>query len=158
MPLHYRCYRVYITVASAKQTSDTLKIFPAQLPMPATSSAVSAMESARSQVQALQHPAPAAPFETFGDDQQNALHQLSKIFNTAASYNPYQNQPPQTNEQTDPPVSVKTPVPTAPVRQSLRLNPPEAPRVAPPAALRVIQQTDNSYNGQQMNKPNPNNQ
>jgi hypothetical protein len=103
---HYRCYRVYVSATHAERISDTVEFLPVHVPMPQTSSADRATYAALDLIQALQHPAPAAPFLNFGDAQLAALHTLSHIFRSA----------------------IKTPVPEA-----TYTHPAVLPRVGPPA-------------------------
>jgi len=77
---HYRCYRVYISKTGGERIANTLEFLPQHVTMPATSSADRATYTALDLIDALQHPAPAAPFATFGDAQLQALRALTAIF------------------------------------------------------------------------------
>jgi hypothetical protein len=84
-PEHYRCYQVYVTKTAGTRISDTVEFFPRATSMPRTSSADAATFAAQALVEALAHPAPAAPFALLGDLQQQALQKLAAIFNQAVN-------------------------------------------------------------------------
>jgi hypothetical protein len=48
---HYRCYKVYVTKTVATRITDTVECFPAQCPMPKTSSANAALSATRDIIQ-----------------------------------------------------------------------------------------------------------
>jgi hypothetical protein len=68
-PEHYRCYQVYVTTTRSQRTADTVEFFPTNVSMPKTSSSDRATFAALDLVDALQNPAPAAPFPNFGQAQ-----------------------------------------------------------------------------------------
>jgi hypothetical protein len=77
---HYRCYQVDTTKTKETRIVDTVEFFPSKLSMPNTSSKDLASISALEFSNALQNPAPAAPFSHIGTAQLQALRQLSDIF------------------------------------------------------------------------------
>jgi hypothetical protein len=79
---HYHCQRVYVTKTAAKRIADTVEFFPHQSTMPTTSSVDAARDTAAALTQGLLNPAPATPFATIGDAQQQALTKLADIFNS----------------------------------------------------------------------------
>jgi hypothetical protein len=80
---HYRCYQVHITKTKGTRIVDTVEFPPAKLTMPSTSSKYLASIAALELSNALQNPAPAAPFSKIGTAQLQALRQLSDIFSAA---------------------------------------------------------------------------
>jgi hypothetical protein len=84
-PEHYRCYQVYVTKTRSQRTADTVEFFPPNVSMPKTSSSDRATFAALDLADALQNPAPAAPFTNFGQAQLDAIRQLTEIFQTAAA-------------------------------------------------------------------------
>jgi hypothetical protein len=80
---HYRCYRAYITSTNAERITDTVEFFPSHCNMPRLSSADTALWAATELIDALQHPAPAAPFATLSNDKLTALQHLADIFKQA---------------------------------------------------------------------------
>jgi hypothetical protein len=91
---HYRCYQVHITKTKGTRIVDTVEFFPATLAMPRTSSKDLASIAAVELSNALQNPAPAAPFSQIGTAQPQALRQLSDIFSAALSSRIKQQAPP----------------------------------------------------------------
>jgi hypothetical protein len=77
---HYRCYQLHITKTKGTRIVDTVEFFPATFFMPRTSSKDLASIAAMELSDALQHPAPAAPFSQIGTVQLQALRQLSDFF------------------------------------------------------------------------------
>jgi hypothetical protein len=77
---HYRCYQVHITKTKGTRIVDTVEIPPAELAMLITSSKDLASIAALELSNALQNPAPAAPFSQIGTAQLQALRQLLDIF------------------------------------------------------------------------------
>jgi hypothetical protein len=80
---HYRCYQVHITKTKGTRIVDTVEFFPAKLAMPRTSSKDLASIAALELSNALQNPAPAAPFSQIGTAQLQALRQLSDMLSAA---------------------------------------------------------------------------
>jgi hypothetical protein len=80
---HYRCYQVHITKTKETRIVDKVEFFPAKVAMPSTSSKDLASIAALELPNALQNPAPAAPFSQIGTAQLQALRQLSDIFSAA---------------------------------------------------------------------------
>jgi hypothetical protein len=93
---HYRCYQVHITKTKGIQIFDTVEFFSSKTAMPQTSSKDLAIIAALELSNALQNPAPAAPFSHIGTVQLQALRQLSEIFSAAL---------PSTTAKHAPPVS-----------------------------------------------------
>jgi hypothetical protein len=79
-PHHYRCWQVFIPQTAGKRYSDTVKFFPATVPMPQLSSADAATQAIRDLLQALKNPHLATPFALLGDAQHSAIKQLALIF------------------------------------------------------------------------------
>jgi hypothetical protein len=77
---HYRCYQVHVTKKNGTRIVDTVEFFPSKLAMPNTSSKDLASIAALELSNALQNPAPAAPFSHIGTAQLQALRQLPDIF------------------------------------------------------------------------------
>ncbi len=125
-PDHYRCYRVYIPSTRSERIADTVEFFPTKVTMPKTSSADRATFAALALVEALQHPAPAAPFASFGEAQIAALRQLATIFLTAAPKAPLPEMAPKQapTASTPPPPRV-----TVPPNKTLPAPPPHPPAV-----------------------------
>jgi hypothetical protein len=101
---HYRCYQMHITKTKGTRIVDTVEFFPATLLMPCTSSKDISSIAAMELSDALQHPAPAAPFSQIGTAQLQAMRQLSDIFSRCCQlvqhllrprrhYNPHQLKP-----------------------------------------------------------------
>jgi hypothetical protein len=80
---HYRCYQVHITKTKGTRIDDTVDFFPAKLAMSSKSSKDLASIAELEISNALQNPAPAAPFSQIGTAQLQALHQLLDIFSAA---------------------------------------------------------------------------
>jgi hypothetical protein len=80
---HYRCYQVHITKTKGTRIVDTVEFPPSKLSMPNTSSKDLASTAALELSNALQNPAPEAPFSHIGTAQLQALRQLSDIFPAA---------------------------------------------------------------------------
>jgi hypothetical protein len=93
---HYRWYQVHIKKTKGIHIVDTVEFFPSKLSMPNTSSKDLAIIAALELSNALQNPAPAAPFSHIGTAQLQALHQLSDIFSAALPYGTAQHAPPLT--------------------------------------------------------------
>jgi hypothetical protein len=91
---HYRCYQVHITKTRGTRIVDTVEFPPAKLPMPSTSSKDLASIATLEFSNALQNPAPAAPFSQIGAAQLQALHQLSDTFSAAMPSGTSQHAPP----------------------------------------------------------------
>jgi hypothetical protein len=77
---HYRCYKVHVTKTKGKPIVDTVEFFPSKLAMANTYSKDFSSIAALKLSNALQHPAPAAPFSQIGTAQLQALRQLSDFF------------------------------------------------------------------------------
>jgi hypothetical protein len=84
---HYRCYQVHITKTKGTRIVDTVDFFPSKMTMPHTSSKDLASTTALELSNALQNPAPAAPFSHIGTAQLQSLCQLSDIFSAAVPSN-----------------------------------------------------------------------
>jgi hypothetical protein len=82
---HYRCYRLFITKTQSYRIADMVEFFPSKITMPKLSSQDAASQAAQDLIQALQNPAPAAPFHPLGAAHLTALHQLAAIFCNAPS-------------------------------------------------------------------------
>jgi hypothetical protein len=80
---HYGCYQVHITKTKGTRIFDTVEFFPAKLAIPRTSSKDLASIEALELSNALQNPAPAAPFSHIGTAQLQEQRQLSDIFSAA---------------------------------------------------------------------------
>ncbi len=80
---HYRCYKVYITSTHGERIVDTIQFFPTHTEMPKLLSADNAMRAAQELTEALQNPAPAAPFAMLGSEKLGALKDLARIFSDA---------------------------------------------------------------------------
>jgi hypothetical protein len=74
---YYRCYQVHITKTKGTRLVDTVEFFPSRLSIPNTSSKDPTSIAALELSNALQNPAPAAPFSHIGTAQLQALRQLS---------------------------------------------------------------------------------
>jgi hypothetical protein len=98
---HYRCYQVHVIKTKGTRIVDTVEFFPSKTAMPHTSSkdliSISALELSN----ALQNPAPVAPFSQIGTAQLQELRQLSEIFSAALPSGTSQHAPPvaQTSSQ-----------------------------------------------------------
>ena len=77
---HYRCYRVYVTKTRAERIADTVEFPPADIPMPETSSTDRAIKAIEELTHCIKNPAPATPFNNYGDETEEALQQLAEIF------------------------------------------------------------------------------
>ena len=111
-------------------------IFPHQCPIPKTSSVNAAIVEARALTEALTNPDPAASFTQFGDAKQQAIAELSKIFeNAIENPAPPIGVPPQLAVLTVPPPSPRVTMTQVPPRVTII---PVPPRVTiPPVPLRV---------------------
>jgi hypothetical protein len=109
--------------------------------MPKTSSIDRATFAALDLADALQNPAPAAPFANFGQAQLDAIRQLAEIFQTAAAPPPIQVPPtPAPTALPTAPLPTQSPprVPARPLRvpaPSLRRNPTRHPIASPRVAM-----------------------
>jgi hypothetical protein len=136
---HYRCYQVHITKTKGTRIVDTVDFFPAKLAMPSTSSKDLARIAALELSNALQNPAPAAPFIQIGTAQLQALHQLSDIFSAALPSGTAQNAPPLSKNSSQSRSTVQqgtadqTPMPQQPIP-----TPVCSPSLAPRRSQRVI--------------------
>jgi hypothetical protein len=63
---HCRCYQIHVTKTKGTRIFDTVEFFPSKLSMPHTSSKYLARISVLELSNALQNPAPAAPFSHIG--------------------------------------------------------------------------------------------
>ena len=79
-PLHYRCYHIYIPETRGERITKTVQYPPHNGAMTAMSSADAATDAARHLTDALENPAPAAPFARFGAQTMYAIQKLSNIF------------------------------------------------------------------------------
>jgi hypothetical protein len=91
---HYCCYQVHITKTKGTQIVDTVEFPPAKLAMPSTSSKDPASIASLELSNALQNPAPAAPFSQIGTAQLQALRQLLDIFSAALPSGTEKHSPP----------------------------------------------------------------
>jgi hypothetical protein len=115
---HYIYYPVHITKTKCTRIVDTVEFFPSKTAMQHTSSKDMARIAALELSNALQNPAPAAPFSHIGTSQLHALRQLSDIFSAALPSGTAQNAPPvaQTSSQfrsNVPPVHIPEAAPPA---------------------------------------------
>jgi hypothetical protein len=76
---HYRCYQVHVTKIKGTWIVDTVEFFPSKTAMPHTSSKDLSIIAALEMSNAVQNPAPAAPFSHIGTSQLQAMRQLSEI-------------------------------------------------------------------------------
>jgi hypothetical protein len=123
-PEHYRNYRLYVTKTAAERTYGTVEFFPTHCPIPRLSSTDTIIKSAIDLIDALQNPAPAAPFAKLGKDPLAALHHLATIFQTTTGGTSQ-----RVNDPSPPPPRVdNSPTPDEPVspryqtRQQTRLQ------------------------------------
>ena len=79
---HYRCYQVYTPQIRGELIADTIELFPRDIPVPSASSVDRIIKAAEELATVLRNPAPAAPFNTFGEDTSEPLQQLSNIFSS----------------------------------------------------------------------------
>jgi hypothetical protein len=91
---HYRCYQVHVTKTKGTRIVDTVEFFLSKISMPHTSSKDLASIAALELYNALQNPAPAAPFSHIGTEQLQALRQLSEIFSAALTSGTAKHAPP----------------------------------------------------------------
>jgi hypothetical protein len=91
---HYRCYQVHITKTRGTRIVDTVEFPPVRLAMSNTSSKDLASIEALELSNALQNPAPAAPFSQIGMAQLQALRQLSDILSATLPSGTKQHAPP----------------------------------------------------------------
>jgi hypothetical protein len=130
---HYRCYQVHITKTKGTRIVDTVEFFPSKLPMPNTSSKDLAIIAALEFSNALQNPAPAAPFSHIGTAQLQALRQLSDIFSAVLPSVTAQHAPPLTQNSPQFMSTVQqgcvthTRMPQQPIPASPMISPPLAP-------------------------------
>ena len=104
-----------------------------QCPVPKTSSVDAAIGAAHTLTEALSNPAPDAPFAQFGDAQQQAIVDLSKIFESAIAKPALPivvrqqpavlTVPPPSPRVTIPPVSLRVTIPPVPLRLPLTVQP-----------------------------------
>ena len=82
-PEHYRCFRVYIPALQSIPISDTLAFFPKKaFQTPFVSPADELKLAAKELLHVLQQPPrPETPLFEIGQPEQNALKELSTIFN-----------------------------------------------------------------------------
>jgi hypothetical protein len=91
---HYICYQVHVTKTKGTRIVDTVEFFPSKMSMPHTSSKDLTSIAALELSNALQNPAPAAPFSHIGTVQLQALYQLSYILSAALPSGTAQHAPP----------------------------------------------------------------
>jgi hypothetical protein len=137
---HYRCYQVHITKTKGTRIVDTVELFPAKLEMPSTSSKDLAIIAVLELSNALQYPAPAAPFSQIGTAQLQSLRQLSDIFSAALPSGTSQHAPPlsQNSSQFRSTVQQGTSHPTRMPRQPTPPTPICSPSLSPRRSQRVI--------------------
>jgi hypothetical protein len=137
---HYRCYQVHITKTKGTRIVDTVDFSPAKLAIPSTSSKDLASIAALELSNALQNPAPAAPFSQIGTAQLQALRQLSDIFSVALPSGTSQHAPPlsQNSSQFRSTVQQGTANPKRMPRQPIPPDPVLSPSLAPRRSQRVI--------------------
>jgi hypothetical protein len=121
---HYICYKVHITKTKGTRIADTVEFPPSKTVMPHTSSKDLAIISALEISNALQNPAPAAPFSHIGTTLLQVLRQLSDIFSDAI---------PSTTAQHAPPLS------QASSQFRSTVPPVHVPEVAPPSSIHLSQ-------------------
>ena len=92
-PLHYQCYRIYIPDTRGERITKTVQFSSHNGAMPAIFSANAATDAARRIADALENPAPAAPFARFGAQNMYSIQQLADIF-AANSAQPQKPTPP----------------------------------------------------------------
>jgi hypothetical protein len=134
---HYRCYQVHITKTKGTRIVDTVEFPPGKLAMPSTSSKDLASIASLDLSNALQNPAPAAPFSQIGTAQLQALRQLSDIFSAALPSSTKQHAPPlsQNSSQSRSTVQQGTANQTRMPEQPI---PTSSPSLAPRRSQRVI--------------------
>jgi hypothetical protein len=137
---HYRCYQVHITKTKGTRIVDTVEFFPAKLTMPSTSSKDLASISALELSNALQNPAPVAPFSQIGTAQLQALRQFSDIFSVALPSGTSQHAPPlsQNSSQFRSTVQQGTAKPKKIPRKPTPPTPILSPSLSPRRSQRVI--------------------
>jgi hypothetical protein len=131
---HYCCYQVHITKTKGTRIVDTVEFFPSKLSMPSISSKDLASIAALELSNALQNPAPAAPFSHIGTAQIQALRQLLDIFSAALPSGTAQHAPPLTQNSSQFRSTVQqgctthTRMPRKPIPATPMISPPFAPR------------------------------
>jgi hypothetical protein len=80
---HYRCYQAHITKTKGARIIDTFEFLPSKTAISQTQYKYMATISVLELSNALQNPAPVAPFSHIGNAQLQALRQLSYIFSKA---------------------------------------------------------------------------
>jgi hypothetical protein len=131
---HYRCYQVHITKTKGTRIVGTVEFFPSKLSMPNTSSKELASIAALELSNALQNPAPAAPFSHIGTAQLQALRQLVDNFSAALPSGTAQHAPPLTQHSSQFRSTVQqgcithTRMPMQPIPATPMMSPPLAPR------------------------------
>jgi hypothetical protein len=137
---HYICYQVHVTKTKGTRIVDTVEFFPSKLYMSHTSSKDLASIAALELSNALQNPAPAAPFSHIGTAQLQELRQLSDIFPAALPSGTAQHAPPLTQNSSQFRSTVTQGCNTQPRMQDLPVpaNPTRYPPLAPHRSHRVI--------------------
>ena len=79
-PEHYRCHRVYITKTRSERIARSVKFLPHKCELPRTTAKDSALVAASRLIEALQNPAPGAPFSEDRNGTGRALKTLASIF------------------------------------------------------------------------------
>jgi hypothetical protein len=137
---HYRCYQVHITKTKGTRIVDTVEFPPAKLAMPSTSSKDLASIAALEISNALQNPAPAAPFSQIYTVQLQSLRQLLDIFSAALPSGTSQHAPQlsQNSSQFRSTVQQGTANPTRMPRQPIPPTPFCSPSLDPRRYQRVL--------------------
>ena len=78
-PEHYRCFDIWCPNTRRFRQVETVRFFPHDHVLPGLSPHENITRSIHELIATLQHPHPASPTAKFGNDQTQALIQLSKI-------------------------------------------------------------------------------
>ena len=112
---HYRCHTVYANHTSHERVADTVEFSPQYGKMPYILSTENATIDADELTHALQNSTPASPFSNIGDNQMEAVHQLTEIFQQAVTKSDNTSNfvapPNMTQTQQDPQAKIPTTTP-----------------------------------------------
>jgi hypothetical protein len=126
----YRCYKSHCTKTGQSRIADTVEFFSTNITKPGLTSAEIAIQAAQQLSKALSQPMPKTPFANIGQEQLDAIRQLSTIFQAVNNSN--------TTKPTHafPPSQTPT-VPTVPIPAVPRVPIPAVPRVPIPARPQI---------------------
>ena len=129
-PEHYRCFDIWCPDTRRVCQGKTVRFFPHDHVLPGLSPHENITRSIHELIAALKHPHPASPTAKFGNEQTQALIQLSKIMQLALPVpKPVTPTiPPMTRWSGIPDLPPRVPVPTAP-------PPPMLPTASPPPMM-----------------------